>query len=69
VRFGSKADVTPLNFDVRFTPESGHYFASDNARYRKQPKVSQKNKKGATSALQHKLLLGIQAASARRGKG
>jgi hypothetical protein len=24
VRFGSKADVTVLNFDVRFTPESGH---------------------------------------------
>jgi hypothetical protein len=24
VRFGSKADVTLLNFDVRFTPESGH---------------------------------------------
>jgi hypothetical protein len=23
VRFGSKADVMPLNFDVRFTPESG----------------------------------------------
>jgi hypothetical protein len=23
VRFGSKADVTPLNFDVRFTPKSG----------------------------------------------
>jgi hypothetical protein len=22
--FGSKADVTLLNFDVRFTPESGH---------------------------------------------
>jgi len=24
VRYGSKADVTLLNFDVRFTPESGH---------------------------------------------
>src|SRR6202030_3323773 len=24
VRFGSKADVTLLNFDARFTPESGH---------------------------------------------
>jgi hypothetical protein len=24
VRSGSKADVTLLNFDVRFTPESGH---------------------------------------------
>jgi hypothetical protein len=24
VRFGSKADMTLLNFDVRFTPESGH---------------------------------------------
>ena len=24
VRFGSKADMMPLNFDVRFTPESGH---------------------------------------------
>ena len=24
VCFGSKADVTLLNFDVRFTPESGH---------------------------------------------
>jgi hypothetical protein len=24
VRFGSEADLTPLNFDVRFTPESGH---------------------------------------------
>jgi hypothetical protein len=24
VRLGSKADVTLLNFDVRFTPESGH---------------------------------------------
>jgi hypothetical protein len=24
VRFGSKPDVTLLNFDVRFTPESGH---------------------------------------------
>ena len=23
-RFGSKADVTLLNFDVRFTPNSGH---------------------------------------------
>jgi len=23
VRFGSKADVTLSNFDVRFTPESG----------------------------------------------
>ena len=23
VRFGSKADATLLNFDVRFTPESG----------------------------------------------
>ena len=23
---GSKADVTLLNFDVRFTPESGHSF-------------------------------------------
>jgi hypothetical protein len=27
VRFGSKADVTLLNFDVRFTPGSGHFFA------------------------------------------
>jgi hypothetical protein len=27
VRFGSKADVTLLNFDVRFTPESGHWLA------------------------------------------
>ena len=26
VRFGSKADVTLSNFDVRFTPESGHWF-------------------------------------------
>jgi hypothetical protein len=25
VRFGSKADVTLSNFDVRFTPESGHH--------------------------------------------
>jgi hypothetical protein len=24
VRFGSKADVTLLNFDVRFIPEGGH---------------------------------------------
>jgi hypothetical protein len=24
VRFGSKADMTLLNFDVRFTPNSGH---------------------------------------------
>jgi hypothetical protein len=24
VRFGSKADVTLLNFDVRYSPESGH---------------------------------------------
>jgi hypothetical protein len=24
VRFGSKADVTPLDCDVRFAPESGH---------------------------------------------
>ena len=24
VRFGSKADATLLNFDVRFTPEGGH---------------------------------------------
>jgi hypothetical protein len=24
VCFGSEADVTLLNFDVRFTPESGH---------------------------------------------
>ncbi len=24
VRFGSKADVTLLNFDVRFTPKSRH---------------------------------------------
>jgi len=24
VRYGSEADVTLLNFDVRFTPESGH---------------------------------------------
>jgi hypothetical protein len=24
VRFGSKADMTPLNFHVRFTSESGH---------------------------------------------
>jgi hypothetical protein len=24
VRFGSKADVTLLNYDVRFTPETGH---------------------------------------------
>ena len=24
IRFGSKADVTLLNFDVCFTPESGH---------------------------------------------
>ena len=24
VRIGSKADVTLLNFDVRFTPKSGH---------------------------------------------
>jgi hypothetical protein len=24
VRLGSKADVTLLNFDVRFTPKSGH---------------------------------------------
>jgi hypothetical protein len=29
VRFGSKADVTLLNFDVRFTPESGHPPARD----------------------------------------
>jgi hypothetical protein len=27
VRSGSKADVTPLNFDVRFTPNSGHSVA------------------------------------------
>ena len=26
---GSKADVTPLNFDVRFTPESGHSVAHE----------------------------------------
>jgi hypothetical protein len=25
VRFGSKADMTPANFDVRFAPESGHH--------------------------------------------
>ena len=25
VGFGSKAEVTGLNWDVRFTPESGHY--------------------------------------------
>jgi hypothetical protein len=24
VRFGSKAEVTPLDCDVRFTPQSGH---------------------------------------------
>ncbi len=24
IRFGSEADVTLLNYDVRFTPESGH---------------------------------------------
>jgi hypothetical protein len=24
VRYGSKAEVTPLDFDDRFTPESGH---------------------------------------------
>jgi hypothetical protein len=24
VRFGSKADMARSNFDVRFTPESGH---------------------------------------------
>jgi hypothetical protein len=24
VRFGSKADMTPRNLDVRFTPKSGH---------------------------------------------
>jgi hypothetical protein len=30
VRFGSKADVTLLNFDVRFTPESGHCFADSD---------------------------------------
>jgi hypothetical protein len=24
VRFGSLADMTPANFDVRFAPESGH---------------------------------------------
>jgi hypothetical protein len=24
VRYGSEADVTLLNFDVRFTPKSGH---------------------------------------------
>ena len=24
VRFGSKADMAPLDWDVRFTPESGH---------------------------------------------
>jgi hypothetical protein len=28
VRFGSKADVTLLNVDVRFTPESGHRSAA-----------------------------------------
>jgi hypothetical protein len=28
VRYGSKADVTLLNFDVRFTPESGHLFTA-----------------------------------------
>jgi hypothetical protein len=28
VRFGSKADVTLLNFDVRFAPESGHSAAA-----------------------------------------
>jgi hypothetical protein len=27
VSLGSKADVTLLNFDVRFTPESGHSVA------------------------------------------
>jgi hypothetical protein len=30
VRFGSKADVTLSNFDVRFTPESGHPRARGN---------------------------------------
>jgi hypothetical protein len=29
VRFGSKADVTLLNFDVCFTPESGHSVAHE----------------------------------------
>jgi hypothetical protein len=24
VRFGSKADIEPVNWDVRFTPESEH---------------------------------------------
>jgi len=28
VRFGSKADVTLLNFNVRFTPNSGHRTAA-----------------------------------------
>ena len=28
VRYGSKADMALLNFDVRFTPESGHSIAA-----------------------------------------
>jgi hypothetical protein len=24
VRFGSKADIAPVKYDVRFTPKSGH---------------------------------------------
>jgi hypothetical protein len=33
VRFGSKADVTLLNFDVRFTPNSGLMQCSKERRY------------------------------------
>ena len=34
VRSGSKADVTLLNFDVRFTPESGHSSALSRCPFR-----------------------------------
>jgi hypothetical protein len=43
----------PLNRDVTILSsrdefgDDGHPITSENARYRKQPKVSQKNKKGA----------------------
>jgi hypothetical protein len=28
VCFGSKADMTPANFDVRYSPKSGHWLST-----------------------------------------
>jgi hypothetical protein len=47
VRFGSKADVTLLSFDVRFTPESGHSPTGSGCLLWAKSGLMQRSKKGS----------------------